>query len=398
MKQYDFDTLHERVGTGSIKWEKEFESDASKRFPLWVADMDFPCSDAIIEALHKRVDERMYGYHTGLDNEYKDAVIGWFKKRFDWHVHEDSIFYAGGVVPALAWLLEILSEEGDGIVIQTPVYYPFRKKIEATKRKVIENPLFNDYGYYTMNYIQLEEQMKRRDVKGLILCSPHNPVGRVWREEELRQVADIAKRYDKWIISDEIHGDIIRSSQHHIPLAKLAEDAADRIITCTAPSKTFNLAGLQNSNIIIDNPAYRSLWKAFVWDRLSLNSPNSFALRATIAAYTASDDWLKQVNDYIDENMRQAKAYIEKHLPKAIVSDPQGTYLLWVDVRSYCDDKDRLEACMLKHGLLFDEGYLFGKEGAGFERINVACPRAFLMECLEVFVKALETMNHIRIK
>ena len=388
--KYDFDTVLSRTGTGCIKWDKPFAcSDEQTVLPLWVADMDFPCSTEIQEALHRRVEEQIYGYSCGFDDAYRNSVTGWFQRRFQWTIAADSIFYAGGVVPAIAYLLEILSEEGDSILIQPPVYYPFRNKILATRRCVVESPLCITDGVYTIDFADLEEKLAADEVKGMILCSPHNPVGRVWSKEELQQVADLAHIYGKWIISDEIHCDLIREGIHHIPLHTLVPEYKDEIIVCTAPSKSFNLAGLQNSNIIITKPEYQQRWKEFVGNRLSLNSCNSFALAATKAAYNESEDWLNQVNSYIDKNIRYACDYLEKELPQAVVSACEGTYLLWVDVRAYCPDERQLEKRMRQQSLILDEGYLFGAQGKGFERINMAAPRSLIEECMRRFVKAV---------
>ena len=393
MKIYDFDTPINRKNTQCIKWDQSFESTVDTQYPLWVADMDFSCCDAIVEALKKRVEQQIYGYNTGFDAQYRQVVCDWFARRFDWKINPSDIFYAGGVVPAIAYLIEILSVEGDGIVIQTPVYYPFRKKIEATKRKVVENPLQNENGYYTMNFEELDHLLGRDDVKGMILCSPHNPIGRVWKQEELSMVLKLIKKHRKWIISDEIHGDLIRHHHRQLPLAKLGADMCDQIITCTAPSKSFNLAGLQNINIIISNKEYQQRWKKYVLQRLSLSGPNSFALSATMAAYTQGEEWLNQLNAYLDTTIVEVTSYLKKQLPKAIVSPCEGTYLLWVDVRGYCKDQERLEKAMLQAGLILDEGYLFGIAGSGFERINVACPRAFLMEAMERFVAVVKSLD-----
>ena len=393
---YDFDTLIERKHTGSIKWDKSFPiKESVEALPLWVADMDFPCANAIQKALHDKVEEQIYGYQTGFDKTYRQAVCGWFRKRFDWKIDPSTIFYAGGVVPAIAYLLEIMSEEGDGIVISTPVYYPFKAKIEATNRRVMENPLINEDGKYRIDFEHLDSLLARADVKGMIFCSPHNPVGRVWREEELSQVVEIAKRYGKWIISDEIHCDLIHQGVHHTPLCKLAKDYEDHIVVCTAPSKSFNLAGLQNSNIMIANPTWQKLWKQYVGERLSLNGPNCFAIAATIAAYTTQDatDWLEEVNRYVDENDAFARAYLHQHLPKAIVSQREGTYLLWVDLRAYCQNENVLEQRMLDQGLILDEGYLFGEAGKGFERINLACPQSIVKECMNRLCAAIQEGN-----
>ena len=385
---YDFDKIVPRKGTGCIKWDKDFDTNKDI-LPLWVADMDFPCSKAIQEALHKRVDEQIYGYSCGFDDDYRNSVTGWFQRRFGWEIDPSSIFYSGGVVPALGYLIDILSDEGDGVLIQTPVYYPFQRKILASKRRVVKNPLINHNGRYEIDFVDFEKKMADEQVKGMILCSPHNPIGRVWTKEELNRMVMIAKKYHKWIISDEINCDIVRKDKKHYPLHTIAEDYRDEIIVCTAPSKSFNLAGLQNSNIIITKPEYQRKWKDYVMNRLSLTSCNSFAITATKAAYNDSEDWMDQVNSYIDENINYAYEYLKRELPNAIVSDCEGTYLLWVDVRSYCKDAKELEKKMLSQGLILDEGYLFGDEGKGFERINMAAPRSIIKEALKYFVNVL---------
>lgn len=390
MKLYDFDKYVERRGSGSIKWDKQFDTEKGKQIiPLWVADMDFPCSDEIQSALFEQVGQQIYGYSCGMDDAYRKSVCRWFERRFEWEIDPSTIFYSPGVVPAIGYLLACVCREGDGVIIQTPVYYPFKERIEACGRVVVENPLINKNGVYTMDFKDLEKKMARADVKGMILCSPHNPVGRVWRREELLQVRDIAYKYKKWIISDEIHCDLIRKEHRHIPMHLIAPDYKDNVLVCTAPSKSFNLAGLQNSNIIITKPKYQKRWELYVQKRLRLSSGNNFALAATKAAYNSSESWLDQVNAYIDENVAFAVEYLRKYLPKAVISPCEGTYLLWVDVRKYCRDKEELERRMLKEGVILDEGYLFGENGAGFERINLACSRAVLKEGLKRMATAL---------
>lgn len=390
MKKYDFDTLIPRRGTGCVKWDKPFAIGEKELLPLWVADMDFPCSDEIQKALHKVVNQEIYGYGLGFDTSYRKAVCSWFRRRFDWKIDPKTIFYAGGVVPGIAYLIQCLSEEGEGIVVQTPVYYPFMAKIKATNRVVVENPLCNRNGVYTMDFVDLENQLSRKDVKGMILCSPHNPVGRVWSRDELKEVVHIAKKYGKWIISDEIHCDIVRAGLQQLPLLKIAQDYKEEIIVCTAPSKSFNLAGLQISNIIITNEEYQKQWQSFVMERLSISSPNCFAIMATKAAYNDSEDWLHQMNAYVDANIAYVKRYVQKHLPKAIISPCEGTYLLWIDVRAYCEDEKELEKRMLKESIILDEGYIFGNGGAGFERFNLACPRSIVQACMERFCRILK--------
>lgn len=383
----DLDVLIDRRGTNCSKWDKDFGIGEKSLLPLWVADMDFPCSDVIQKALHQRVDEQIYGYTLGMDKEYKQAIVKWLKRRFDWVVEKSSIFYASGVIPAITYLIEILSEEGDGVVIQTPVYPPFKAKIEATKRVVVENPLINHHGYYTMDFRQLEECFKNEKVKGMILCSPHNPVGRVWREDELRKVIELANRYDKWIISDEIHGDLIRHDMKQIPLLKLAEGNQDKIICCSAASKSFNLAGLQVSHVIINDPKLQARWNEWVVNRIGMKSPNNFAITAVKAAYNESEAWLDEVNRYIDSNFDYATKYLQENLPNAIVSPREGTYLMWVDLSAYCCDEKELEKCLLANSIVVNQGYTFGENGKGFIRINLACPRCLVEECMKRLVE-----------
>lgn len=379
--KYNFDKIVNRKNTNSEKWDnltKSFPKLKNDYLPLWVADMDFACAKPIQDALHEIVNQEIYGY-TQNSKDYNACVRDWFLKRFDWKVDENNIFFSPGVVPAIHYLLHILSTENDGIIIQEPVYYPFKRGIELQNRRTVHNDLKNSNGKYEIDFEDLENKMRDRNNVGMILCSPHNPVGRVWRKEELNRIVDLAVKYDKWIISDEIHCDIIRKDKKHIPLLKLRPEASNRIIVCTSPSKSFNLAGIQISNIIISNPQYQQLWKKEIMQKMSISTPNIFAQSAVIGAYSKSEDWLNQVNDYIDENIRYVKEEITKHLPDAIVSDCEGTYLMWIDFRAYESDYVKLEDKMQKDaGVLLDEGYIFGQNGQGFERINCACPRSIL--------------------
>ena len=388
---YDFDRVVDRKGTHSLKLDSLPEGAPADALSLWVADMDFPCAEPVIRALHERVDRMIFGY-TGYDHEEcKDAIIGWFRRRYDFEIAPEEIFYSPGVVPAIGFLLNMLSEEGDGIIIQRPVYYPFTNKILGNNRKVVNNPLIYEDGVYRMDYEDLEEKLADPANKGLILCSPHNPTGRVWTAEELRRTVDLCRKYDKWIISDEIHCDLTRKGVAHIPLLKLCPDYRDRIILCSAPSKTFNLAGMQVSNVIIPNPEYRKMWLHETDEKYSISLPTTLGLTAMMAAYRDGDEWLDQVRDYIDANFAFAKAYVEKEMPKAKVVEAQGTYLLWLDLTAYCRDAEKLKEIMCQEAkVALDEGYIFGEEGAGFERINVACTRATLTECLERMKRALE--------
>lgn len=388
--KYNLDEMIDRKHTNCEKWdrlEETFPKAKAGSLALWVADMDFACAKPIQDALHARIDKQIFGYTHPQNSKYQEVVQAWFQRRFAWDIAKEDMFFSPGVVPALSYLIRILSKPGQGIVIQEPVYYPFARCIKQQERVVLNNQLLNEDGNYRMDLKDLEEKLKDENTAGMILCSPHNPVGRVWRKDELHAVVDLALTYQKWIIADEIHCDLVRSSQQHIPLMKLRPDASDFIIACTAPSKSFNLAGLQNSNIIIHNETYKQLWKQEIIAKLHIGEPNCFAHIATMAAYGESEDWLNQVNAYIDENIAYACARLKKELPEVVISPSEGTYLLWIDMRKYCDDQDALEEKMqTEAGVLFDEGYLFGACGVGFERINCACPRSILKEAIDRMV------------
>jgi cystathionine beta-lyase len=389
----NFDEILNRQNTDSLKWDwlSKFLPEAPEgALPLWVADMDFPVAEPILQALRTCLDRQVFGYSYYRSDAYLDAVTGWFKRRFDWSITPESIYYSPGVVPAIAALIRILTEPGDSVIIQRPVYYPFTDKIINNGRNVVNNPLKLENNRYEMDFEDLEEKLKAAKTKGLILCSPHNPVGRVWEPDTLKRVVELCKAYDKWIISDEIHGDLTRKNIRHFPLEALCPDYKDKIITCTAPSKTFNLAGLHLSNIILNDPALRKTWSEEVDGRLSIGMASPFAIVSAIAAYNQGEAWLAQLSAYLDDNIEFVKEYFKNQLPEAIVHDTEGTYLVWVDLRRYENDPVKLEALMLKEAkVALDEGYFFGPEGNGFERINVACPRATLKEALDRMTNSL---------
>ncbi|GAA0232106.1 MalY/PatB family protein [Metaclostridioides mangenotii] len=396
MGKYDFDKIVDRIGTDSVKWD--FRTMCSPKaqkdgLPLWVADMDFECADPIIKALHDRVDHKIFGYSSNNSGEYFDAFCNWYKRRFGWEIDRKSVVFAPGVVPALAILVRILTNPGDGVIIQRPVYYPFTNKIEKNDRKVINNSLIYDDGTYKMDYDDLEEKAKDPKNKVLILCSPHNPVGRVWSEDELIRVVDICKKHDVWIVADEIHSDLVRKGIKHTPIQLLCDDYKDKIVTCVAPSKSFNLAGMQSSNIIINNAELKKKYLDEVVSTGGVHSPNPFAIVSTVAAYNESEDWLDELNDYLDKNIDFIKEYLENNLPKAKLIYPEGTYLVWIDLTTYGLSEVELEDLMFKKAnILLDEGYIFGKEGIGFERINAACPKSILEECLIRMKDALDSL------
>ena len=385
MKQYDFDKLIDRKQTACVKWDG-----MPGLLPLWVADMDFPVAEPVVRALQERIAHPIFGYSMFEASGCKAAATGWFRRRFGWKINPNELFFCPGVVPALSFLIQMLTREGDGIVIQTPVYHPFAGKIRENGRRVVENPLICEDGQYRMDFADLENKLA--DAQGIILCSPHNPVGRVWMPDELCRVVEICRRLDKWIISDEIHCDILRAGVTHHPLLKLCAVDRDRIIACTAPTKTFNLAGIQYSNVIIPNPIYQEKWKAIV-SRMGILDASPFAIAAATAAYEQGDEWLDAVNAYIDANLSFAVSYLKEHLPKVRVQMPEGTYLLWPYFGDYCADPEQLDRLIAeKAGIALNAGYIFGKNGEGFERVNVACPRALLANALEQICHLLQVL------
>lgn len=386
---YDFDEIVDRGGTHAVKLEALPKGCPPDAIPVWVADMDFACAPEIVKALHERLDRRIFGYTTCDNDEYRNAVTGWFKRRYDWEVNPDHLAFCPGVVPAIAFALEALTDPGDKVVIQRPVYYPFTGKIEETGRIVVNNALLYQDGTYRMNLEELDRQLADPQVKGMILCSPHNPVGRVWTEQELKDLVKTVKKHDKWIFADEIHMDLTRLNVSHTPLLKVDPGYAHRIISATAPSKTFNLAGMQVSNLVIPNDELRAAFKR-VTGRYSIWAPNMLGMTACIAAYTQGEAWLDAARAYIDRNIELVKSELAKRLPQARVVPTEGTYLVWIDLRAYESDPQALEQLMQqKARVAFDEGYIFGKEGAGFERLNVACPRSVVQDVIDRMALAL---------
>ena len=382
---YDLNKTVSRMGTHSVKWEHMPPVEGKKRdelLPLWIADMDFPCAEPVLDAMHKRVDRQIFGYSAAEEETYLNSVKGWFSRRFGWEINTEHIQHAPGIVPALAVLVKAFSEAGDGIIIQQPIYYPFMSVIKANGRELLNNALIEKDGEYFMDYEDLEEKASLPSTRMILFCSPHNPVGRVWKEDELKKMAEICLKHDVLIISDEIHCDIVREGVNHIPLDKLMND--DRIISCTAASKSFNLAGMQTSNIILKTPELRKAWGEEILGRSCLFGANPIGIVATKAAYDEGEAWLDQVNAYIDDNLKFVGEYLKEHMPEAKYRISEGTYFAWIDFRAYGYSAEELEERVQKRGgVLLDEGYIFGEEGSGWERINVACPRSILEECLK---------------
>ena len=390
--KYNFDEIIDRTGTSATKKESLPKGCPDDALPLWVADMDFACAEPILKALHERIDKKIFGYTMYDTDECLGAVLNWYKKRYGWEEQKENLFFCGGIVSAYAVLLNLLTKEGEGVVIQRPIYYPFTMKANSNGRQIVDSPLIYADGNYTIDFDDLDKKMAEPNNKVLVFCSPHNPAGRVWTEEEIRKVVDICKKYDKWIICDEIHCDLLRCGMTFHPILKVAPDYADRIAVCTAPSKTFNLAGMKTSNIVIHNKELQAAWKELIGGKLSMNGAGTLGLTAMIAAYNEGEEWLEQLKEYLDGNFAYIDAFLKEHLPKAHMVPSEGTYLAWIDFNGYVDgDAEKLEEIMQKKArVALDEGYIFGDAGRGFERINIATPRSVVEDCMDRILKAFK--------
>ena len=385
--KYNFDEIVDRKGTHSMKWEageflkafgltERFDEDT---ISLFVADMDFPVPEPIIRAMHERVDRRIFGYsHFGTSPDYVEAIQGWFRRRHDWLISEESIVYSSGTVSALHNMVKAYTEPGDGIMIQRPVYFPFTAVIENNNRVVVNNALINDEGYYTIDFDDFEAKAKAPSTKMFILCNPHNPVGRVFTAEELTKMAEICIENDVIFVGDEIHGDLIRPDQTHHPILTLVDDPL--ILSCTAINKTFNTAGLHCSNIIINDQEMRDKFKAVQ----GFTSPTPFAIVALIAAYNEGEDWLQQVNAYIDDNLKFLDTFLKENMPQVKYVIPEGTYIGWLDFRGYgLTPKEVHDRIYNQANVVLEDGEIFGPEGEGFQRICVPTPRPLFKQALE---------------
>ena len=391
LMKYNFDEVIDRKNTDSMKWsasylEQHFGS--ADCVPLWVADMDFRTAQPVIDAVTERAGHGIYGYALPGD-EFYEAVIKWQKRRNGWEVKKEWIVFSPGVVPALWHIVRTFCSPGEKVILQSPVYYPFYKVIEDNGCQVINNRLINNGGRYEMNFDELEKQAADGSVRMMILCSPHNPVGRVWTKEELRRVSEICFANDVLLVSDEIHSDLVFRPNVHTPAASLSEELMMNTITCMAPSKTFNLAGVQVSDVIVPDRRLRrrlagSLKSAGVM-------PNVFGLAAQTAAYNEGEEWLEQLLEYLAGNLDFMENFITSELPEVKFRRPEGTYLAWLDFSGYGFTTEELQNRMKnKAGVALDDGYIFGDGGEPCQRINFACPRSVLIKAMERLRKGVE--------
>lgn len=387
--KYNFNEIIDRKGTDSLKYDFAVERGLPKDvLPLWVADMDFPVEDHIKEALIKAAEHTIFGYSDTKD-DYFEVLSSWYERRFFWKVKKEWLVKTPGVVFAIAMAIQALTKENEAIIIQEPVYYPFSSTIRANNRKLVINNLVLKKDKYHIDFVDFEKKIVENNVKLFILCSPHNPVGRVWTREELQKLANICLKHKVYIFSDEIHSDLVYEKDTHTIFANLGKDVEDSCIVATAPSKTFNIAGLQVSNIWIANEKMRDAFKEAI-DRAGYSQLNNMGLIATKAAYKYGEEWLEELKIYLKSNIDFVREFLKDKLPNIKLMEPEGTYLLWLDCRELgLSEKERQGLIQNKAKLWLDTGTMFGKAGAGFERINIACPRKTLEEAMNRLKEAI---------
>ena len=384
--KYDFDEIIPRRGTNSYKWDSAGDADV---LPMWVADMDFRTAPPVVEALRKRVEHGIFGY-VRVPDAYYAAVTNWFARRHDWQIEKEWIIYTTGVVPALSAVIKALTVPGDKVMVQTPVYNCFFSSIRNNGCGMITNPLIYRNGTYQINFADLEQKAADPNVKVLLLCNPHNPAGRVWTKQELTRIGDICIRNNVWVVADEIHCELVFPGHTYIPFASISQEFLMHSVTCTSPSKAFNLAGLQIANIIsADTDIRTKIDKAINVNEVC--DVNPFGVEALMAAYNDSEEWLEELKQYLFDNYNYLRAYFSEYLPEFPVSMLEGTYLVWVDCSVLNQSSDEIVKTLLeKEKLWVNEGSLYGEIGEGFIRINIACPRQRLIEGLNRLKRALK--------
>ena len=382
-KNLDFDRIIDRKNTRCLKYDFAVKRGMPEDvLPLWVADMDFETSSYIEDALTERVKEGIFGY-SDVQTPYFEIIRDWMVRHHDWEPQEKWLIKTPGVVFTLAMAVKAYTDPGDKVLLQQPVYYPFSEVITDNGREVVSNDLvLTEDGTYKIDFADFEQKIIANGIKLFLLCSPHNPVGRVWTKEELEKIGDICVKHGVTVVSDEIHNDFIWEGTHTV-FAGIKKEFADISVTCTSPSKTFNLASMLISNIFIPNQILRRKFRKEM-DRAGISQLSVLGLVATEAAYAHGDEWYAAMKNYVRDNIAFAKTYVEKNLPGVRMIDTQGTYLIWLDFRQTGLTVEELDHKIIyEAGLWLDSGKIFGKTGEGFERINVACPRAVLQEALD---------------
>ena len=384
--KYNFDEIISRRGTNSYKWDSARDADV---LPMWVADMDFRTAPPVVEALRKRVEHGILGY-VRVPDAYYAAVTNWFARRHDWQIEKEWIIYTTGVVPALSAVIKALTAPGDKVMVQTPVYNCFFSSIRNNGCGMIANPLIYRNGTYQIDFADLEQKAADPSVKVLLLCNPHNPAGRVWTKQELTRIGDICIRNNVWVVADEIHCELVFPGHTYIPFASISQEFLMHSVTCTSPSKAFNLAGLQIANIIsADTDIRTKIDKAININEVC--DVNPFGVEALMAAYNDGEEWLEELKQYLFANYNYLRASFAEYLSEFPVSMLEGTYLVWADCSVLNQPSDETVKTLLeKEKLWVNEGSLYGEAGEGFIRINIACPRQQLIEGLNRLRRALK--------
>jgi len=402
--KHSFDEEYDRRGTHSVKWEFVQEGEdllnmeytdrffgPDRALPMWVADMDFRCPEPVVEALIARAEHGIFGYSTPT-KDFLHAVVNWMERRHGWKIDPNWIKVTPGVVPALNMLVRTFTTQGKKVLVQPPVYYPFFGAVENNDSQLVFNPLFLENGVYRMDFEDLDSKCRDAEVGMAILCSPHNPVGRVWSRDELAKFGRICIDNNVLIVSDEIHSDLIYRDQQFTPFANVSDAFSQNSIICTAPSKTFNLAGLQTSCIIIPNPDLRKRFEETLQSN-GLFGINAFGAAALQAGYDHGEEWLSEMLEYVEGNLEYLKAYVAEKIPQIEVIQPEGTYLVWLDCRKLQLERMDLKQLIYEQARVYlDDGFIFGPEGEGFERINIACPRNILVEALDRIRQAISRL------
>jgi cystathionine beta-lyase len=387
----DFDQVIDRSEYPTLKWNESLLIEhfgSEDVLPLWVADMDFLAPSVVIDALLKRARHGIFGYEHKADG-YFDALINWYANRHQWLIDQTHIEFCPSVLNAIAVLINQHSEKGDGIIIQPPVFFEFRMVIRSNGRRIVKNPLRLDNGRYQMDFTDLEEKAANPKNKMMIICNPHNPVGRVWTREELACAGEICRRHSVLVISDEIHGDIVYGTNRYTPFVSVSDELAKVSFACLSPAKTFNIAGMIDAMAVIPNEEYRQSFHDFA-HRFQINKTNVFASAAIEAAYSEGSKWLDDLLVYLQSNIDFLKSYLDEKLPQVKLVEPEGTYLVWLDFRELGLEAKELERFLAqKARLALNSGHWFGREGAGYARMNIACPQSTLHEAMSRLTNAI---------
>lgn len=384
---FDFDKLTERTGTHSLKW-----SVGEKELPMWVADMDFETAPAVVEAIRRRADTGIFGY-TLVPDEFSKVIAAWWFRRHAFQIDPEWVLFATGVVPAISSIIRKVTTVAENVVIQPPVYNIFYNSIRNNGRTILENRLIYKNGEYTVDFVDLEAKLSDPQTALMILCNPHNPIGKIWDRETLGRIGQLCAAHNVLIISDEIHCDLTRPGKQYVPLASVSKACAMNSITCVAPTKAFNLAGLQTAAIIVPNQTLRyKVNRGLNTDEVA--EPNAFAIDASIAAFRHGEAWLDALRTYIDDNINAANEFIDQNIPLLKVISSEATYLMWIDCRGVDSYSDMLcEVIRKESGLCLSAGSQYGENGQGFLRMNVAVPRSRLFDAL-----VLQPLQNNRIK